>query len=420
MQEKLNIKIIIILIGIILASYIVFESSNYADQSVNGNENIIINNNTAIPSTKNSLPIESVVDDANLIGTHGANIMFDDDDDDGIINIIDSFPLNPEEWDDFDFDGIGANEDQDDDNDGILDINDNSPSHPSAKLSLKYLDLVENCTIMDSGYYRDICYKDGFVSLVVQGENGIDIMNLATFFENNDLISDCHHVAHHVGYATFLKNQDFSASMINVENICREGYFHGVVSAYFVNSKNEGKDFSNLHKTLCDEFVDDESLYNRCIHGVGHGLMLNYEDDYRQAINACHELSDDLSDITCTQGLFMEYTERELSKEIQYEKGIPEICSELELISNDNILCYKALGQMITFKTNHDIEKSLRLCHLISVQEDIDDCYVGVLAEVFYSRELREECELPEEQKVNLDCYNRAMFDLLLKINDLK
>ncbi|MDG6224346.1 MAG: hypothetical protein QCI82_02410 [Candidatus Thermoplasmatota archaeon] len=44
-----------------------------------------------------------------------------DSDGDGVINLLDAFPLDPNEWDDTDGDGIGDNEDDDDDGDGFPD-----------------------------------------------------------------------------------------------------------------------------------------------------------------------------------------------------------------------------------------------------------------------------------------------------------
>lgn len=53
-----------------------------------------------------------------------------DDDNDGIPDEEDEFPLTAEEWEDTDGDGTGNNADTDDDNDGILDEDDDFPLDP--------------------------------------------------------------------------------------------------------------------------------------------------------------------------------------------------------------------------------------------------------------------------------------------------
>ncbi len=59
-----------------------------------------------------------------------------DDDNDGVFDVNDAFPLNGAESQDFDGDGIGDNQDNDDDNDFILDVDDNFPFDPNESLDL--------------------------------------------------------------------------------------------------------------------------------------------------------------------------------------------------------------------------------------------------------------------------------------------
>lgn len=59
-----------------------------------------------------------------------------DDDNDGVFDVNDAFPLNGAESLDSDGDGIGDNQDRDDDNDFILDVDDNFPLDPNESLDL--------------------------------------------------------------------------------------------------------------------------------------------------------------------------------------------------------------------------------------------------------------------------------------------
>lgn len=54
-----------------------------------------------------------------------------DDDNDGIADVDDRFPLDPSEWADSDGDGVGDNADLDDDNDGVADVDDRFPLDPN-------------------------------------------------------------------------------------------------------------------------------------------------------------------------------------------------------------------------------------------------------------------------------------------------
>ena len=307
-----------------------------------------------------------------------------DDDNDGIVNAIDAFRQNPEEWDDFDFDGIGANEDTDDDNDGILDINDPSPSPVSSQLSTQHLDLIENCAIMEPGFPRQICYRDFFVSLIEKGESSADIMNLSYSFAKLDAIDDCHFTAHHIGYAAFQENPDLTENLMNAVGTCRNGIYHGILSAFFGNLKNEGKDISNSYKVACDELVNTKK-FKHCIHGVGHGLVFYYEDDLKSPVDACREFPDEPFK-HCIKGVMMQHSDNELTESTSYEEVIPEICSKIELTPIETETCHLQLGRVLAFKTNHDRVMGLEFCIMLEEPGPIQDCQVGVNLEIIESQ----------------------------------
>lgn len=74
---------------------------------------------------------------APVIDTDGDGIgdaLDPDDDNDGVPDTQDAFPLDPDESLDTDGDGLGNNADDDDDGDGVLDINDSHPLDPNRGL----------------------------------------------------------------------------------------------------------------------------------------------------------------------------------------------------------------------------------------------------------------------------------------------
>jgi len=299
-----------------------------------------------------------------------------DDDNDGIVDNIDAFAYNPEEWDDFDFDGIGANEDTDDDNDGILDSNDPLPTPISSQLTTKYLDLIEDCAIMDPGLQSQFCYNDFFLSLFEQGESAADIINAAFFLAKLGPITDCHFVAHHLGHAAFKKNPDLTENIMNASSICRQGFYHGVVSEFFDNLKNDGEEISNSHKTICEEFVDTEH-YDRCVHAIGHGFAIYYGDNLESAIDSCNEMSVETIN-HCKNGAIMQYVDFKLIEAESFEEIIPEICFKNELTTSDKERCYLQMGAILMFVSNRDYSKSIEFCGLVIDADDENYCVTGV------------------------------------------
>lgn len=66
-------------------------------------------------------PVTSLGNESDLDGDGIPNDLDEDDDNDGVIDVEDAFPLDPDESEDTDGDGVGNNSDDDDDNDGLMD-----------------------------------------------------------------------------------------------------------------------------------------------------------------------------------------------------------------------------------------------------------------------------------------------------------
>jgi LPXTG-motif cell wall-anchored protein len=87
------------------------------------------NDNDGVPDVKDAFPFDpnrGVDTDNDGID----NSLDPDDDNDGSPDVVDAFPLDAKEWLDTDKDGIGNNADPDDDNDGTPDVNDAFPLDP--------------------------------------------------------------------------------------------------------------------------------------------------------------------------------------------------------------------------------------------------------------------------------------------------
>ena len=81
------------------------------------------------------------------------NCVDTDDDNDGVLDTNDAFPLDPAEWTDTDADGIGNNADNDDDNDGFTDLDelvcDSDPLDRFNKPADQDSDLIPDCVDPD-------------------------------------------------------------------------------------------------------------------------------------------------------------------------------------------------------------------------------------------------------------------------------
>lgn len=115
-----------------------FDGDNIANDSDSDDDN------DGVADSLDAFPLdasESVDSDRDGIGDNEDR----DDDNDLVSDVDDRFPLNPEEAFDLDLDGIGNNADTDDDGDGVIDLEDPQPTNPN----------VNGNEDTDSDGYRD-------------------------------------------------------------------------------------------------------------------------------------------------------------------------------------------------------------------------------------------------------------------------
>jgi len=295
-----------------------------------------------------------------------------DDDNDKVVDAIDAFDNDPNEWADFDFDGIGSNQDKDDDNDGILDEEDSMPIPISEKLTQQHMTEIESC-ILESGTNRLLCYGNFFASLVEQEENNEVPLMLALALQQIGALDDCHFISHLIGHESF--NETLNLNLKDFESysfVCRGGYFHGALGAFFHNLKENDEPVPDNYKIICDDLIG-KAGYHVCVHGLGHGLINYYPTNLESALDHCHQMSYQ-QDYICTNGAMMQYTDNRLTEFGTTKENISNMCSESELNELEFEICSKQLGTSLAFHNNHEIDTSLKLCLLIDNEKGRASC----------------------------------------------
>ncbi len=304
-----------------------------------------------------------------------------DDDNDLVSDKIDFFDEDPTEAFDFDFDGIGSKQDNDDDNDGILDSDDSTPILITEQLTKKYLQQIQNCADVESDTSRLLCYGTFFGILVEAEDSNADALELALTLSKVGALDDCHFVSHELGHAAFTKNPDVVSVLGGIDSsICRGGFYHGVLAAYFHDMKVNGEKFSNSFSNVCDDLIGTVD-YLSCLHGLGHGLMHYFVSDVNSVIEKCNELSY-FPGYQCLTGAFMSYADNELTKANNQKDVVSKICSKKDLFAHDYILCNMQLGTAIAFHTNHDYVKGEKICILLQDVDAINYCLEGLDSEI--------------------------------------
>ena len=304
-----------------------------------------------------------------------------DDDNDMVVDSIDAFDSDPREWADFDFDNIGSNQDPDDDNDGILDSEDPIPLLTTEQWTEKYLTQIQNCADDESETSRLLCYGTFFGILVESEDSNADALELALSLSKMGALDDCHFVSHEIGHAAFDENPNVFENLVGMNgDICRGGFYHGILAAYFHEIQISGQSITSSYKTICDDFIGDYN-YNHCLHGLGHGLVHYYQDDLESSIELCDQLSFYQNDL-CISGVMMQFTDNKITTKGLSKENITNLCLKSQLNSYDYLKCTATVGVTLAFHTNHNLEDASKFCEMIDENEGKKFCIAGLEQEI--------------------------------------
>ncbi|MCV0393113.1 MAG: thrombospondin type 3 repeat-containing protein [Nitrosopumilus sp.] len=304
-----------------------------------------------------------------------------DDDNDGIVDFLDSFDIEPLDWADFDFDGIGNSKDEDDDNDGILDSEDSEPILASEILATKYLDDIQDCANINDDTSRHLCYTVFFGKITKNEQNNSNALELSIALSKIGAIDDCHFVSHEIGHVAFEENPNVISNLIGMDGtMCRGGYFHGVLASYFHSIKEHNESFPSDYNLVCNELIGS-SNYQDCVHGLGHGLVHYFGNDLDSSLELCHEMSF-YQNILCVKGVMMQYTDNTMTQKGISQNVVSDLCDESQLEKLDFIECSMSLGTTLSFFNNHDYDKSSKFCEYVENEKGQSYCLDGLRLEI--------------------------------------
>lgn len=137
-----------------------------------------------------------------------------------------------------------------------------------------------------------------FLGMIEQSNPRVALDELdARLKVDNRLMVSCHALVHEIGHAAYAKYADFDEALSYTNEICNNGYLHGVIETHF----NTIPDVLDNLPTVCSGYD-----LGRCLHGVGHGLMFYTNNNLPQSLELCDVYPELESQSFCAQGVFME------------------------------------------------------------------------------------------------------------------
>ncbi len=268
------------------------------------------------------------------------------------------------------------------------------------------------------------CYRTYFAEVMRQEGADVAVAEVDRLRETDDFIArDCHQVVHDLGNDAAAFYGDIGTALTYEGSPCWSGYYHGVVE--YAISQFKGRTLYEELPDICATAAEVRYSFTHynCVHGLGHGVMLNLDGDLFGSLEYCEALTDRWEMSSCVSGSFMEnvtatqqgvLTKTALSEEdlvypcnavkddfvdecfgmqtswmlsqIGYADEdfatVFEICDTLR---EDMIgVCYQSMGRDISGSSLLEVDRVLRLCSLGDPDYQ-ERCWVGASLNAVYS-----------------------------------
>ena len=222
------------------------------------------------------------------------------------------------------------------------------------------------------------CYRDYFAG--VMREQGADtaVAEIAALSETDDYVArDCHQVVHDLGNDAADYYGDVGIALTYEGSACWSGYYHGVVE--YAISQFGGTELFDEMPNICTTAAAQRYSFTHynCVHGLGHGVMLNTDGDLFGSIPYCETLPDHWELSSCVGGAIMENV-------VSAQQGIATDVRTDDLIYPCNVIdddyvdeCFAMQTSWMLFRLGYADEnfaEAFAICD--TVREDmVDNCY---------------------------------------------
>jgi hypothetical protein len=151
------------------------------------------------------------------------------------------------------------------------------------------------------------CYKQVLEHIIqTQGtEQALDTLQQLSSVDP-DVRHYSHPYTHHIGKFSFAHYKDAVTAFSHCKDTFWSGCYHGVLEGYVSQFPNLApKDIASV----CSGVKDAQRpifMKFQCVHGLGHGLTMHFENDFFKALGYCDALPTRWDQESCYGGAFMQ------------------------------------------------------------------------------------------------------------------
>jgi hypothetical protein len=151
------------------------------------------------------------------------------------------------------------------------------------------------------------CYQER-LEAAIQSEGTEQALSLleALTKQDADAEREAHPLVHHIGQRSFVHYGEAARAMSHCRDIFWSGCYHGVLQAYLGSLPVvESHHIVALCPPVSSALDFSFKRYN-CLHGLGHGVTLQFHYDLLKSLAYCDYLTGEWDRESCYGGVFME------------------------------------------------------------------------------------------------------------------
>jgi hypothetical protein len=220
---------------------------------------------------------------------------------------------------------------------------------------------VESC----GGNFR--CLEQAFGNLVHEEgpKRGFEVLTEA-LRSTGGVEANCHRIVHTMGSAALSRyDGDVARTFSEGEATCNSGYYHGILERSFAGAKSRLELQTRATDVCRSEKIRLTQWLNfNCLHGLGHGLMIQTGYNLPTSLEICTGLDSRWNRDVCAGGAFMEnfFTTYNVQSRFVRDDNLVYPC-DAKLISDAyRTSCYLIVTARVLAKTGYDWQRTAAIC----------------------------------------------------------
>jgi hypothetical protein len=176
--------------------------------------------------------------------------------------------------------------------------------------------------------------------------------------------ADCHRIVHMVGSAALARyDGNVPRAFAEGSSTCWSGYYHGILERSFYGATTI-KEVARRARRVCDDpgIRRTTFLAYQCVHGLGHGLMINMGYDLPTALKICDGLATKWDQTSCTGGVFMENISSSYGIKSKWLKDSDLVYPCDVVKERHKLYCYLMVTSRILQSNGYDWKATAKIC----------------------------------------------------------